>query len=47
MLEALIRLAEGTRIEDEPGVPAWVFGLGAFVALVLALVVLTRFDPDR
>lgn len=47
MLYALVRLEEGTRIEEHPGVPAWVFGVGMFVVLLVALFVLTRFNPDR
>ena len=47
MLQALARLEEGVRIEEHPGVPAWVFGAIALVALLLALFLVTRFNPDR
>ena len=47
MLQALVRLEEGARIEEHAGVPAWVFGAIALVALLLALFVVTRFNPDR
>ena len=47
MLQALVRLEEGARIEEHAGVPAWVFGGVALVVLLLALFLVTRFNPDR
>lgn len=47
MVSALVRLSDGAVVEDHPGVPAWVFGVAMLVVLLLALFVVTRFDPDR
>jgi hypothetical protein len=47
MVSTLIRLAEGEVVESHGHVPAWVFGVVAFVVLVLLLFVVTRFNPDR
>jgi hypothetical protein len=47
MVQALLRLAEGEVVEAHEGVPTWVFGAVTFVVLVLALFVVTRFNPDR
>ena len=47
MVSTWIRLAEGEIVESHEGVPSWVFGAVAFVVLLLLLVVVTRFDPNR
>lgn len=41
----LVRLSEAAG--EEPAVPAWVFGLAAFAGLVVALLIVSRFNPDR
>ena len=43
---ALLRLAEGEFVEEH-AVPAWVYGVGTFLVLMLLLVLVTRFDPSR
>ena len=47
MLHAITRFAEGEVIEHHEGAPAWLFGAVTFVVLMLALFIVTRFDPDR
>ena len=47
MLDALIRLEGVAGTQEHSGVPPWVFGALALVTLLLALFVVTRFDPDR
>ena len=47
MVNALVRLSEGSAVEDHPGVPPWVFGALALVLLLVLLFAVTRFNPDR
>lgn len=47
MLDAVVRFSEGATGEESSGVPAELFGLIAFVVLMVLLFVVTRFDPDR
>jgi hypothetical protein len=47
MIHAIVHFAEGEVIEHHEGVPPWVFGVGTFAVLMLALFLVTRFDPDR
>ncbi len=46
MVNAIVRLSENAA-EEHGGVPAWVFGAIAFVALLVLLIAVTRFNPDR
>lgn len=41
----MLRLSEAAA--EDHAVPAWVFGLAAFAGLVVALLVVSRFNPDR
>jgi hypothetical protein len=43
---ALLALSEAAEAESS-GAPAWLFGVGGFAVLVIALYVVTRFNPDR
>ena len=45
MMQALVRLSEESAGHE--GLPAWVFGAVAFTVLLLLLIVVTRFDPNR
>ncbi len=45
-MHALIRLAEEASHESET-VPPWVFGAVTLALLLVALFVVTRFDPNR
>jgi len=47
MLNALVRFSEGADVEEHSGVPAEVYGVVAFVLLIVLLIVVTRFNPDR
>lgn len=47
MLDTLVRFSEGAVVEEHAGVPAWVFGAIAFVLLLVLLIAVTRFNPDR
>lgn len=47
MLNALVRFSEATNVEEHAGVPAWVYGVVAFVLLMVLLLAVTRFNPDR
>ena len=45
-MNTLVVLSEEAA-EHSESVPSWVFGAVAFVVLMLLLVVVTRFDPNR
>jgi hypothetical protein len=47
MLNALVRLSEGELVEEHPGVPPEVYGVVAFLLLLVLLIAVTRFNPDR
>jgi MYXO-CTERM domain-containing protein len=47
MVNALVRLSEGSAVEDHSGVPPWAFGALALVLLLVLLFAVTRFNPDR
>ena len=47
MLNALARLSEGSTVEEHAGVTPELFGLVAFVLLMVLLIAVTRFNPDR
>ena len=47
MVNALVRLSDGAAVEEHPGVPPWAFGALALVLLLVLLLVVTRFNPDR
>ena len=47
MLSALVRFSDGATVEDHPGVPPELFGVVAFVLLMVLLLAVTRFNPDR
>jgi len=47
MVSMLVRLSEGEVVESHGHIPAWLFGVVGFVVLVLLLLVVTRFNPDR
>jgi hypothetical protein len=40
-------MAEGELVETHEGIPAWAYGVGTFVVLMLMLFIVTRFDPHR
>ncbi len=44
---ALLALSEAGEASESYGVPAWLFGVGGFAVLAVALYVVTRFNPDR
>jgi hypothetical protein len=44
---ALLALSEAAEASESSGAPAWMFGVGAFAVLAIALYVVTRFNPDR
>ncbi len=46
MANAVVRFSEGA-VEEHGSVPAWAFGVAAFVVLLALLFVVTRFNPDR
>lgn len=45
-MTAMLVLAEEA-VEESAGFPAWAFGVTALAVLLLALFVVTRFNPDR
>ncbi len=47
MVNALVRLSDGSAVEDHPLVPPWAFGALALVLLLVLLFVVTRFNPNR
>ncbi len=47
MLNALVRFSEGESVEEHAGVPPELFGVVAFVLLMVLLIAVTRFNPDR
>lgn len=47
MIHALARVAEVEHGQTQEGIPSWIYGVGTFVVLMLLLLIVTRFDPNR
>ena len=47
MIHALVQMAEGELVETHEGIPEWIYGVGTFAVLLLMLLIVTRFDPNR